>query len=52
MKGLSAPLEIAWVATFFIWMVLLLVGPLRGLILDPPTAWVGELISPRSVVVA
>lgn len=32
MKGLSAPLEIAWVATFFIWMVLLLVGPLRGLI--------------------
>ena len=25
-------MEIAWVATFFIWMVLLLVGPLRGLI--------------------
>lgn len=28
------------------------IAPELALNLDPPTAWVGELISPRSVVVA
>jgi len=50
--GVSFHLPLTMLGILLVAVGLTLSLPAHPLSLDPPTAWVGELISPRSVVVA